>query len=425
MKKNTRAKHYKFMSSICLTDIKLLYGVESETENKEKVSGKDLAQLPVQSDAYLLIDGEKIQDWGPMSDLPDHASTYISLKDRLVLPSWVDSHTHIVWAGSREVEFVDRIKGLSYEEIARRGGGILNSAQRLQETDENLLYESASQRLEEVMNYGTGAIEIKSGYGLTPEAEYKMLRTIRRLKENYSLPIKATFLGAHAIPKDYQNKRGEYIRLITEEMIPHVASEGLADYCDVFCDRGFFTTEETNTILKAAAQYNLPPKIHANELDFSGGIQVGVENKARSVDHLEFTGDEEIQALSGSQTMPTLLPGTAFFLGLQYAPARNMIDAGLPVALASDYNPGSTPSGRMPFVFSLACIKMNMLPAEALQAATINGAYAIDLQSQVGSIKKGKLANFIVTKPINSLDYMAYAYGTDHIDQVYISGKKI
>lgn len=413
------------MATICFTDIKTLYGVESETENKEKVSGKDLSQLPTQSDAYLLIEGDRIIDWGAMEDLPDHIGTTISLKDRLVLPGWVDSHTHIVWAGSRESEFVDRIKGLSYEEIARRGGGILNSAQRLQETDESQLYDSASQRLEEVMNYGTGAIEIKSGYGLTPEAEYKMLRVIRRLKENYALPIKATFLGAHAIPKAYQNKRADYIRLITEKMIPQVASEGLADYCDVFCDRGFFTTDETDTILKAAAQYDLPPKIHANELDFSGGIQVGVENQARSVDHLEFTGDEEIQALSGSQTMPTLLPGTAFFLGLQYAPARKMIDAGLPVALASDYNPGSTPSGRMPFVFSLACIKMNMLPTEALQAATINSAYAIDLQSQVGTIKKGKMANFIVTKPIKNLDYMAYAYGTDHIDSVYILGKKV
>lgn len=413
------------MATICFTDIKTLYGVESETENKEKVSGQDLAQLPMQSDAYLLIEGDRIIDWGAMEDLPDHVGTTISLKDRLVLPGWVDSHTHIVWAGSRESEFVDRIKGLSYEEIARRGGGILNSAQRLQETDESQLYDSASQRLEEVMNYGTGAIEIKSGYGLTPEAEYKMLRVIRRLKENYALPIKATFLGAHAIPKAYQNKRADYIRLITEEMIPHVASEGLADYCDVFCDRGFFTTDETDTILKAAAQYDLPPKIHANELDFSGGIQVGVENQARSVDHLEFTGDAEIQALAGSQTMPTLLPGTAFFLGLQYAPARKMIDAGLPVALASDYNPGSTPSGRMPFVFSLACIKMNMLPAEALQAATINSAYAIDLQNQVGTIKKGKMANFIVTKPIKNLDYMAYAYGTDHIDSVYTLGKKV
>ena len=413
------------MATTCFTEIKTLYGIETVEENKKKVLGEDLSQLPFQSNAYLLVKDDTILDWGPMNALPEYAEKYVSLKGRLVLPSWIDSHTHIVWAGSREGEFVDRIKGLSYEEIARRGGGILNSAQRLQETDESELYESASQRLEEVIHYGTGAIEIKSGYGLTPEAEYKMLRVIRRLKENYPLPIKATFLGAHAIPKKYQSKRAEYIRLITDTMIPHVASEGLADYCDVFCDRGFFTPDETETILLAAAAYDLPGKIHANELDYSGGIQVGVRNGALSVDHLECTGEEEITALQGTKTMPTLLPGTAFFLGLPYAPARKMIDAGLSVALASDYNPGSTPSGRMPFVFSLACIKMKMLPSEALQAATLNSAYAMGLEDKLGTIKKGKLANFIVTKDIRSLDYMAYAYGTDHIDQVYISGKTV
>jgi imidazolonepropionase len=341
------------------------------------------------------------------------------------MPSWVDSHTHIVWAGSRESEFVDRIQGLSYEEIAENGGGILNSAKRLQKADENDLYDDASKRLEEVMGYGTGAIEIKSGYGLTPEAEYKMLRVIRRLKENYSLPIKASFLGAHAIPQNYKNKRADYIRLLTEKMIPHIASEGLADYCDVFCDRGFFTPEETDIILQTAAKYNLPPKIHANELDYSGGIQIGVKNNAKSVDHLECTGQDEIDVLKSSDTMPTVLPGTAFFLGLPYAPARKMIDAGLPVALASDYNPGSTPSGRMPFVFSLACIKMKMLPAEAFQAATINSAYAIDLQDELGTIKPGKLANFTISKRVKNIDYMAYAYGTDHVHQVYISGKLV
>jgi len=411
------------MAITCFTNIKYLYGVESDDENREKVSGLDMAELPTQSDAYLVIEDERIKEWGPMSEVPTYGDRHVSLEGKCVLPAWIDSHTHIVWAGSRESEFVDRINGLSYEEIAKRGGGILNSAKHLQETDEEQLFDAACMRLKEVMNYGTGAIEIKSGYGLTPEAEYKMLRVIRRLKETFSIPIKSTFLGAHAIPKQFQDRRQEYIKLITKEMIPHVAAEGLADYCDVFCDRGFFTVEETDQILKVAATYNLPAKIHANELDYSGGIQVGVQNKARSVDHLEFTGEEEIQALLGSQTMPTLLPGTAFFLGLQYAPARKMIDRGLPIALASDYNPGSTPSGRMPFVFSLASIKMNMLPAESLQAATINSAYAMDMQQEVGTIKRGKLANFIVTKRIKNLDYMAYAYGTDHVDAVYNAGK--
>lgn len=413
------------MSSTCFTNIKTLYGIEEKFQSRTKISGKDMASLPQQSTAYLHIEDDRIVDWGPMDSAPKRADSIISLEDRLVMPCWVDSHTHIVWAGSRESEFVDRIQGLSYEEIAKNGGGILNSANRLQKADEIALYEDASKRLEEVMSYGTGAIEIKSGYGLTPEAEYKMLRVIRRLKENYALPIKASFLGAHAIPQKYENKREDYIRLLTDQMIPHIASEGLADYCDVFCDRGFFTPEETDRILKVAAKYNLPPKIHANELDYSGGIQVGVKNHAKSVDHLECTGKEEIKVLQSAETMPTVLPGTAFFLGLPYAPARKMIDAGLPVALASDYNPGSTPSGRMPFVFSLACIKMQMLPAEALQAATINSAYAIDLQNEVGTIKAGKLANFIITKKVKNIDYMAYAYGTDHVHKVYISGKQV
>jgi imidazolonepropionase len=412
------------MEKCCYTHIKNLYGIEAADEKVSKVAGKEMSRLASIENAYLVTQGEKIESWGSMAQVPQDLDKYISLKNKLVLPAWVDSHTHIVWAGSREGEFVDRIQGLSYEEIAKKGGGILNSAERLQNTEEEELFDSASQRLEEVIAFGTGAIEIKSGYGLTEEAEYKMLRVIQKLKNQYDIPIKSTFLGAHAIPKEFQSDRSGYIDLLTKKMIPHIAAEGLADYCDVFCDRGFFTPEETDHILKVAAKNGLPGKIHANELDYSGGIQVGVKNQARSVDHLECTGDEEISVLKNSDTMPTLLPGTAFFLGLDYAPARKMIDAGLAVALASDYNPGSTPSGRMPFIISLACIKMNMLPSEAIQAATINSAYALHLESELGTLKPGKYANFIVTKDISSIDFMAYAYGSDHIDSVYIKGRR-
>lgn len=411
------------MGRSCFTNIERLCGVEKEGTHKKWVAGKDMVDLPVIENAFLLIEGEEIIDFGPMSEVPDRADRFIDLSSKSVLPAWCDSHTHLVWAGSREQEFVGRLKGLSYEEIAKRGGGILNSAKKLQETDAEELYESALERLEEVIGFGTGAIEIKSGYGLTEDAELKMLRVIRRLKENNSIPIKATFLGAHAIPGDFKNNRQSYIRLLTDRLIPKIADEGLADYCDVFCDRGFFTPEETDKILKVGNNYGLPPKIHANELDYSGGIQVGVENNALSVDHLECTGDEEIEVLRDSTTMPTLLPGTAFFLGLDYPPARKMIDAGLPVAIATDYNPGSTPSGRFPLVVSLACIKMKMLPEEAIQAATLNSAYAMGLDEKTGTIKKGKWANFIITKPIPSLAYLPYAYGKDHIDKVFIKGQ--
>jgi imidazolonepropionase len=364
-----------------------------------------------------------------MSDIHgiDYANTtrVINAKGGIVMPTWVDSHTHIVYAGSREKEFVDRINGLTYEEIAQNGGGILNSAKRLHNTSESELFEQAKVRIEEIMGMGTGAVEIKSGYGLTVQDEVKMLRVIKLLKNEYPITIKSTFLGAHAIPADYKENRAGYINLIIEDMIPLVAEEGLAEYVDVFCDRGFFTPNETDQILKAGAKHGLIPKIHANELDYSGGIQIGVENNALSVDHLEFTGDEEIDILMKSETMPTLMPSTAFFLGLEYPPARKMIEAGLPVALATDYNPGSSPSGKMAFSVSLACIQLKMTPEEAINAATINSAYAMGVQDELGSITKGKKANLIITKPINSYAYIPYSFGSDLVDRVIIGGELI
>ncbi|NNF02347.1 MAG: imidazolonepropionase, partial [Bacteroidia bacterium] len=334
-----------------------------------------------------------------------------------------DSHTHIVYATSRESEFVDRIKGLSYEEIAKRGGGILNSAKKLQVADESALYDSALARIHEIRSKGTGAVEIKSGYGLSVEAEIKMLRVIRKLKENVDLEIKSTFLGAHAYPIEYKEDHPAYLKLLIDKMLPQIADEGLADYIDVFCDRGFFSVEETDQILSAGNKYGLQAKIHANELDYSGGIQVGVKHNALSVDHLECTGDDEIKTLLGSKTMPTLLPSTAFFLGLEYPPARKMIDSGLPIALASDYNPGSSPSGDMSFVCSLGSIKMKMLPEECINAATVNGAYAMGLGNKLGSISKGKIANLIITKEIESIARIPYSFGSELIDKVIIKGK--
>jgi imidazolonepropionase len=357
-----------------------------------------------------------------MSECPATADTVLDATGRMVFPSWCDSHTHIVFAASREEEFVSRIKGLSYEEIAQQGGGILNSARRLQAASEDQLFEGAWERLQEVIGYGTGAIEIKSGYGLSLESELKMLRVIRRLRAVSPIPVKATFLGAHAVPAEYRERREDYIALIINEMLPAVAAEGLADYCDVFCDKGFFTVEETGRILQAAAQYGLQPKIHANELGYTGGVQAGIAAGAISVDHLEYTGDAEIEALLASTTLPTLLPSCAFFLGIPYGPARRMIDAGLPVVLATDYNPGSTPSGRMPFVISLACIKMKMLPEEAIQAATINGARAMELESSHGSIARGKVASFFITRPMPSLAYLPYAFGSDLVDTIVLNG---
>lgn len=409
------------MSSLLLRNIKTLQ--QAETLPRPIVKGADMAVLPSVSDAYLLIENDKIAAFGVMAECPERADRILDVSGRMVFPCWCDSHTHLVFAASREEEFVDRIRGLSYEEIARRGGGILNSARRLQQTPEDELFKSALQRLYEVIGYGTGAIEIKSGYGLTLESELKMLRVIRRLKEVSPIPVKATFLGAHAVPAEYKERRNEYIDLVINQMLPVVAGENLAEYCDVFCDRGFYTVEETNRILKAATYYGLKPKIHANELDFSGGVQVGVANGAISVDHLEYTGDAEIQALLGSNTLPTLLPSCAFFLGIPFSPARKMIDAGLPVVLATDYNPGSSPSGRMSFVVSLACIKMNMLPEEAINAATINGARAMELEAGFGSIAVGKVANVFISTQIPSLAYFPYAFGNNLVDAVILNGK--
>lgn len=399
--------------------------VQANAKSKEKVAGKEMSQLACIDNGWVSIENGTISGFGEMKDAPANASFdhVIDAAERLVFPTWCDSHTHIVYATSREGEFVDRIRGLSYEEIAKKGGGILNSAERLNKTSEDELFESALSRLKEITLYGTGAVEIKSGYGLSLEGEIKMLRVVKRLKEHSPLTIKATFLGAHAVPAKYKQNRQEYIDLIINEMLPLVAKEKLADYCDVFCDRGFFTPDETDAILQAGWKHGLQPKIHANELDYSGGIQIGVKNKALSVDHLEFTGDKEIETLLPSATMPTLLPSTAFFLGLHYPPARKMIDAGLPLALATDYNPGSSPSGRMPFIISLACVKLKMLPEEAINAATVNSAYAMGLSATHGSITVGKKASLFITKPIANYNLIPYSFGSDLIEKVMIEGK--
>lgn len=410
------------MSNLLIRNIRTL--VQAETQRRSLVKGADMASIPLQQDAYLLIENDRIAAFGPMSECPERADEVMDASGRLVLPSWCDSHTHIVFAATREEEFVDRIRGLSYEEIAARGGGILNSARKLQLASEDELFEGAWGRLQEVIRMGTGAIEVKSGYGLTLESELKMLRVVRRLKEQAPIPVKATFLGAHAIPSEYKDRREDYISLIIHEMLPKVAAEGLADYCDVFCDRGFFTPEETDRILQAGWKWGLKPKIHANELGLTGGVQAGVANKAISVDHLEYTSSVEIEALKNSETLPTLLPGCAFFLGIPFAPAREMMDAGLPVVLASDFNPGSCPSGNMPFVVSLACAKMKMLPEEAVNAATLNGARAMELEEDHGTIAVGKIANLFITRPMLSLAGLPYAFGSNVVEAVVLGGKR-
>lgn len=396
-------------------------------ESTKYVVGNDMQKLNCIQDAYLLIEEDKIADFGKMDELKinDFDGETIDAEGQLVFPSFCDSHTHLVYAGSREIEFSDKIRGLSYEEIAKRGGGILNSAKLLQNTSEDSLYEQSLERINEIISFGTGAVEIKSGYGLTVEDELKMLRVIKRLKDTTPVTIKSTFLGAHAVPDEYKRKQDEYVDMVINEMIPQVASEGLADYIDVFCDKGFFTVEQTDRILMAGLKYGLRPKIHANELDYSGGIQVGVKYYALSVDHLEFTGDDEIKVLKNSETMPTLLPGAAFFLGMKNPPVRKMIDAGLPIALASDYNPGSSPSGNMKFIMSLGTIKLRMLPEEVIHATTINGAYAMGISEEMGSISKGKKANVYITKKIPGYEFMPYAYTSHLIDQVILNGKLI
>src|ERR1035437_8075585 len=417
------------LTSLLLKNIKCL--VQTEGVPKIKKCGSEMAELSVISDAYLFIKDGVIADFGRMKDfqsrnlIQTHELETIDASGRFVFPSYCDSHTHLVYAGSREIEYTDKIRGLSYAEIARRGGGILSSARMLHETSEDELFIQSLGRINEIISLGTGAVEIKSGYGLNLADELKMLRVIRRIKETSPIEIKATFLGAHAFPEEYKNRREKYVDLIINEMIPIVASLDLADFIDVFCDRDFFTVEDTERILMTGIKYGLIAKLHANELDYSGGIQTGVKYNALSVDHLEFSGDDEINSLKGSETMPTLLPGSAFFLGMSDPPVRKMIDAGLPIALASDYNPGSSPSGNMNFIMSLGCIKLRMLPEEVINAITINSAYAMGISETHGSIAIGKVANVFITKEIPSYEFMPYAFGSNLIETVILKGKII
>ena len=409
------------MNSLLIYNIKELAGLN--LKGYKVLRGEEMKTLDTLHDAWLLIEDGLIKDYGEMATLVDVvADSRMDACGGCVIPAFCDSHTHIVNAGSREEEFVDKIRGLSYAEIAKRGGGILNSADRLHEMSEDELFEKSLKRVHEVMKKGTGALEIKSGYGLKTEDELKMLRVIRRIRNTVPIPIVATFLGAHAVGREYVGRQKEYVDLVVNEMIPEVARQGLADYIDVFCDKGFFTPEETDRILKAGAEYGMRGKIHGQELADSGGVEVAVKNNALSVDHLESMTNEDIELLKHSDTMPTTLPGTSFFLNMSYAPARRMIDEGLPVAIASDYNPGSTPSGDMKFVVSLACIKQRLMPAEAINAATINGAYAMGLSDVCGTIEKGKYANLIITEPIPSINFIPYAYTTPIIRNVLLKG---
>ncbi|MDO6743831.1 imidazolonepropionase [Tenacibaculum soleae] len=391
----------------------------------KKASGKEMNILPTIKNAFLLIKDDKILDFGLMDNLSSSADRTIDCAGKMILPTWCDSHTHIVYAGNREQEFVDRINGLTYEEIANKGGGILNSAKKSQNTSEEDLYQQSAGRLEEVMKLGTGAIEIKSGYGLTVDAELKMLRVIKKLRKNYKLPIKATFLGAHAFPEEFKNNKEGYIDVIINEMLPKIAEENLADFIDAFCETGYFSVADTDRILEAGKKYGLTPKVHVNQFTTIGGVQVSVKHNALSVDHLEVMNTDDIETLKGTDTMPVALPSCSYFLSIPYTPARKIIDAGLPLALATDFNPGSTPSGNMNFVVATACIKMKMTPEEAINAATINGAYAMNLSGEVGSITIGKKANFIVTKDILSYGAIPYNFGSVLIDSVFINGKEI
>lgn len=405
---------------ILITNIKGL--VQIREQALSFVAGKDMAELPILQNSFLALKDGLITSFGNMSELPvQQASQVIDASGRFVFPSFVDSHTHLVFATSREEEFVMKIKGATYAEIAAKGGGILNSARKLQRTSEDELFERALVRVEEIIRTGTGAVEIKSGYGLTTKDELKMLRVARRIGRETPLTVKTTFLGAHAVPKDFS--KPDYIKLIIEEMIPTVADEKLADYIDVFCEEGFFSPEETEMIVEEGKRFGMKPRIHANQLHNSGGVQVGVKTKALSVDHLENIGEKEIELLKNSNVMPTALPGAAFFLGLPFPPARKMLDAGLPMAIASDYNPGSAPSGNMMQMLSLACIKMKMTPEEAINAATINTAHALELDRAHGSITVGKAANIFITKSIPSIAYLPYSFGGTLIDQVILKGK--
>lgn len=411
---------------LLIKNIKSLVQVREEAILK--VSGSDMKELPCIENAWLAVDNGLIADYGSMDDFPGIVDwkglEIIDAEGKLLLPCYADSHTHIVYAGNREGEFVDRINGLSYEEIFARGGGILNSAKRLSEASEDELFEQAMLRLREVIGQGTGSIEIKSGYGLSVESELKMLRVIKRIRDLNLLPVKATFLGAHALPLEYKNNKEGYIHLIIEEMLPAIAKEKLADYIDVFCEQNYFSYEETKTILESGKKHGLIPKVHAEQMSHFGGIKAGVECGAISVDHLEYCNEEDIALLNNSGTMPTVLPGAAFFLSLPLPPARQMIDAGLAIAFASDFNPGSCPSGNMNFMMSLACVQYKLTPEEVINACTINSAYAMHLSHEVGSITIGKKANFFITKPISSYGFIPYSFGSNLIESVYLNGIK-
>ncbi|OZV68571.1 imidazolonepropionase [Winogradskyella aurantia] len=408
--------------SILIKNIKQL--VQVHKHNVTIVKGKDMKTLPILENAYLYIENDTIIEFGKMEDCDGfEPETIIDATGKLVLPSWCDSHTHLVFARNRANEFIDRINGLSYAEIASRGGGILNSAKHLQDASEQALYESSMKRLDELINMGTGAVEIKTGYGLTVESELKMLKVIRRLKRDSLALIKPTLLAAHAIPEDYKNKKEDYIKLIIDQLIPKAAKLNIANYIDVFCEVGYFHIEETEAILKAGQNYNLQPKIHVNQFNVIGGVALGVKYNARSVDHLEELDKSDIKALKGSDTMPVALPGCSYFLGIPYTPARDLIDAGLPLAIASDFNPGSAPSGNMNFIVSAACVKLKMTPEEAINAATINGAYAMGISNMYGSITRGKKANVFITKPLNHYSEIPYAFAHNPIEQVIINGQ--
>ncbi len=409
---------------LLLTHIKELLQVRENCP--EKLSGKEMKKLPTLKNAWVFINHGVIEDYGTMDKMGPHQGfKTLDCSGKIVMPAWCDSHSHIVYAGNREQEFVDRINGLSYQEIAEKGGGIVNSAKKLQQTSEEDLYHQSAARLEEVMRLGTGAIEIKSGYGLTTEAEMKMLRVAKKLDEEYPITIKTTFLGAHAIPTEYKGNKDGYLDLLCNEMLPKVAEEKLAEYVDVFCEEGYFSVDEMERILSEGKKYNLIPKVHVNQFNSIGGIAAAVKHNALSVDHLEVMTEKDIQDLKDNDTMPVALPSCSYFLSIPYAPGRKMIDAGLPLALATDYNPGSTPSGNMNFVVATACIKMRLTPEEAINAATINGAYAMGLSKTHGSITKGKMANLIITKPVPSYGYLPYAFGSNLIDSVIINGKEV
>lgn len=410
--------------SLLLTHIQQLLLAE-ESPRTAPLRGAELARLPFLENAWLLVEGSRIVDFGTMDSCPERADQVIDASGRLVLPAWVDSHTHLVFARSREEEWVDRLKGLSYEEIARRGGGILNSARRLREMPEEALFEQSLERLQEVIRHGTATLEIKSGYGLSTDGELKMLRVIRRLKETGLADIRATFLGAHSVPMEFrEGRRQEYIDLLIGDMLPRIADEGLADYIDVFCEKVAFSVAETEQVLEAGARHGLKPKIHVNQFNCLGGIAAALRHGAVSVDHLEVVDEDDLAALQSGQTIATLLPTAPFFLNDHLPPARRLVDAGVPLALASDFNPGTSPSGKMPFVLSLACIQLRLLPEEALQAATLNGAFALEWADRCGSIARGKLASFILTRPAPSLAFLPYSFSGDWLEAVWVKGKR-